>query len=396
MTKALFKLFILFITCSTAISCSEQDSPELPDNSGNTNQGIASIDQTQINANGGGFIIRVKADGTWQASSSETWCTLSRTSGNGNGSISGYMKANTGAERSVIITITAGKEEAKFTLKQLAGNGSNPVPDPEKPSGYASMLEIPALKGGSMNQFITHTTKRNGKDYPTYSLEYSYKYKHSYWIAYRFDNTTGGNVGRNEAYKPDPELPSQYAAKHNDYTNSGYTRGHLCASSDRQYSKEANQQTFYMSNISPQSGNGFNQSGSAWNTGEDKVQAWGYNISRSTDTLYVVKGGTIGEGMIKGYIKNEIAIPKYFFMAVLFRSGDNYKAIGFYMPHENLKDDPDKKDPKKYLMSIDALEQETGIDFFHNLPDNIENTVEATYNVNDRQWKKTRHVTSNH
>mgnify|MGYP001629077418 FL=1 len=386
MTKALFKLFILFITCSTAISCSEQDSPELPDNSGNTNQGIASIDQTQINANGGGFIIRVKADGTWQASSSETWCTLSRTSGNGNGSISGYMKANTGAERSVIITITAGEEEAKFTLKQLAGNGSNPVPDPEKPSGYASMLEIPALKGGSMNQFITHTTKRNGKDYPTYSLEYSYKYKHSYWIAYRFDNTTGGNVGRNEAYKPDPELPSQYAAKHNDYTNSGYTRGHLCASSDRQYSKEANQQTFYMSNISPQSGNGFNQSGSAWNTGEDKVQAWGYNISRSTDTLYVVKGGTIGEGMIKGYIKNEIAIPKYFFMAVLFRSGDNYKAIGFYMPHENLKDDPDKKDPKKYLMSIDALEQETGIDFFHNLPDNIENTVEATYNVNDWQW----------
>ena len=386
MTKALFKLFILFITCSTAISCSEQDSPELPDNSGNTNQGIASIDQTQINANGGGFIIRVKADGTWQASSSETWCTLSRTSGNGNGSISGYMKANTGAERSVIITITAGKEEAKFTLKQLAGNGSNPVPDPEKPSGYASMLEIPALKGGSMNQFITHTTKRNGKDYPTYSLEYSYKYKHSYWIAYRFDNTTDGNVGRNEAYKPDPELPSQYAAKHNDYTNSGYTRGHLCASSDRQYSKEANQQTFYMSNISPQSGNGFNQSGSAWNTGEDKVQAWGYNISRSTDTLYVVKGGTIGEGMLKGYIKNEIAIPKYFFMAVLFRSGDNYKAIGFYMPHENLKDDPDKKDPKKYLMSIDALEQETGIDFFHNLPDNIENTVEATYNVNDWQW----------
>ena len=385
MTKALFKLFILFITCSTAISCSEQDSPELPDNSGNTNQGIASIDQTQINANGGGFIIRVKADGTWQASSSETWCTLSRTSGNGNGSISGYMKANTGAERSVIITITAGKEEAKFTLKQLAGNGSNPVPDPEKPSGYASMLEIPALKGGSMNQFITHTSKRNGKDYPTYSLEYSYKYKHSYWIAYRFDNTTGGNVGRNEAYKPDPELPSQYAAKHNDYTNSGYTRGHLCASSDRQYSKEANQQTFYMSNISPQSGNGFNQSGSAWNTGEDKVQAWGYNISRSTDTLYVVKGGTIGEGMIKGYIKNEIAIPKYFFMAVLFRSGDNYKAIGFYMPHENLKDDPDNKDPKKYLMSIDALEQETGIDFFHNLRDNIENTVEATYNLNDWQ-----------
>ena len=157
MTKALFKLFILFITCSTVISCSEQDSPELPDNPGNTNQGIASIDQTQINANGGGFIIRVKADGTWQASSSETWCTLSRTSGNGNGSISGYMKANTGTERSVIITIIAGKEKAEFTLKQLAGNGSNPDPDPdpEKPSGYAGRIEIPALRSGDM--YKSHT-----------------------------------------------------------------------------------------------------------------------------------------------------------------------------------------------------------------------------------------------
>ena len=114
MTKALFRLFILFITCSTVISCSEQDSPELPDNPSNTNQGIASIDQTQINANGGGFIIRVKTDGTWQASSSETWCTLSRTSGNGNGSISGYMKANTGAERSVIITIIERKKKAEL------------------------------------------------------------------------------------------------------------------------------------------------------------------------------------------------------------------------------------------------------------------------------------------
>ena len=46
-----------------------------------------------------------------------------------------------------------------------------------------------------MNQFITHSTKRNGKDYPTYSIEYSYEYKHCYWVAYRFDNTTGGSVG---------------------------------------------------------------------------------------------------------------------------------------------------------------------------------------------------------
>ena len=213
MTKALFRLFILFITCSTAISCSEQDSPDLPDNPGNTNQGIASIDQTQINANGGGFIIRVKADGTWQASSSETWCTLSRTSGNGNGSISGYMKANTGAERSVIIIITSGKEEAQFTLKQLAGDGSNPDPDPdpEKPSGYAGRIEIPKLKGGSMNQFITHTTNIEGKEIITYSMEYDYSKKHARWVAFTFDSKTKiSNVSRTEAWMYDKKIPEEY------------------------------------------------------------------------------------------------------------------------------------------------------------------------------------------
>lgn len=125
-----------------------------------------------------------------------------------------------------------------------------------------------------MNQFITHSTKRNGKDYPTYSIEYSYEYKHCYWVAYRFDNTTGGSVGRNENYQPDPNIPKQYQTYKDDYNFSanGYTRGHLCASSDRQYSVEANKQTFYMSNISPQLQTGFNQSGTTWDKAEGVVQ----------------------------------------------------------------------------------------------------------------------------
>lgn len=395
MTNSFFKLFALLL-CGLFASCSEQNIPDIPNSGGNEqNTGFATIDQTQVKAKGGSFILRIKTNGEWKITCKDTWCTLTPTSGQGNRSITGRITANTGKERTATIDVTAGTEHVTFNLKQLPGDGSNPDPDPEPdpdptpdptPSGYAGMIEIPELKGGSMNQFITHTTKHNGKDYPTYSLEYSYKYKHSYWIAYRFDNTTKGGVGRNESYKPDPQLPSQYAIGKNDYKGSGYTRGHLCASSDRQYSVAANQQTFYMSNISPQSGDGFNQSGSAWNTGEDKVQAWGYNISRSTDTLYVVKGGTLGEDMIKGYIPSGVAIPKYYFMAVLFRSGENYKAIAFYMPHENLKDNSEKKDPKKYLMSIDELEQKTNINFFHNLPSNIEKKVEETYNINDWVW----------
>lgn len=234
-----------------------------------------------------------------------------------------------------------------------------------------------------MNQFITHSTKRNGKDYPTYSIEYSYEYKHCYWVAYRFDNTTGGSVGRNENYQPDPNIPKQYQTYKDDYNfnANGYTRGHLCASSDRQYSVEANKQTFYMSNISPQLQTGFNQSGTTWDKAEGVVQKWG-KITQASDTLYVVKGGTIGPNKIKGYIDNGIAIPKYFFMAVLYCSNKNYRAIAFYLPHENLKVPPySSKELKDYVLSIDELEKETGFDFFLNLPDDIEKQVEANYTL---------------
>ena len=383
MTKALFKLFILFITCSTAISCSEQDSPELPDNPGNTNQGIASIDQTQINGNGGGFIIRVKADGTWQASSSETWCTLSRTSGNGNGSISGYMKANTGAERSVIITITAGKEEAKFTLKQLAGNGSNPDPDPgPNPSGYAGRIEIPKLKGGNMNLFYTHTSTYNGKEFITYSAEYDCTKKHTRWVAFTFDNVSNQkNTNRSDKWGNDPKIPTAYQTYASDYS-SPYNKGHLVASADRYITREANVQTFYYSNMSPQIAS-FN--GGIWNQMEEKVRSWAKSLS-ANDTVYVVKGGridgTIADGTLIEYTGNQVAVPQNYFMAVLSLKGGaspQYKAIAFYINQKTYS----SSSITNYVISIDELEQKTGLDFFHNLPDNIENEVEQSYNKSD-------------
>ena len=385
MTKVLFKLFILLITCSTAISCSEQDSPELPDNPGNTNQGIASIDQTQINGNGGGFIIRVKVDGTWQASSSETWCTLSRTSGNGNGSISGYMKANTGAERSVVITIIAGKEKAEFILKQLAGDGSNPDPDPNpdpNPSGYAGRIEIPKLKGGNMNLFYTHTSTYNGKEFITYSAEYDCTKKHTRWVAFTFDNVSNQkNTNRSDKWGNDPKIPTAYQTYASDYS-SPYNKGHLVASADRYITREANVQTFYYSNMSPQIAS-FN--GGIWNQMEEKVRSWAKSLS-ANDTVYVVKGGkidgTIADGTLIEYTGNQVAVPQNYFMAVLSLKGGaspQYKAIAFYINQKTYS----SSSINNYVISIDELEQKTGLDFFHNLPDNIENEVEQSYNKSD-------------
>ena len=94
----------------------------------------------------------------------------------------------------------------------------------------------------------------------------------------------------------------------------------------------------------------------------------------SKDTLYVVKGGTIdnpsqyGAQTVHGMI-----IPKYYYMAVLMKNSSGYRAMGFWIEHKASKD----TNLSKYVVNIDTLEQLTGIDFFCNLPDEIENHVES-------------------
>lgn len=167
-----------------------------------------------------------------------------------------------------------------------------PQPDPEKPSGYAGRIEVPTLKGGNMNIFHTWTTRENGKETVTYSYEYDCSKKHVRWVAFTFDNMTcQSNVKRTDAWKTDPNIPKQYQTTKSDY-NPEFTRGHMVGSGDRVYSKAANEQTFYYSNMSPQQQAGFNTGGGVWNNLEDQIQDWA-QIKNSSDTLYVVKGGTI-------------------------------------------------------------------------------------------------------
>ena len=68
-------------------------------------------------------------------------------------------------------------------------------------------------------------------------------------------------------------------------------------------------------------------------------------------------------------------------MAVLAysRQTDSYEAIGLWTVHENANDS--NKNYGDYAITIDELERRTGIDFFCNLPDHMENKVESTLNL---------------
>ena len=192
----------------------------------------------------------------------------------------------------------------------------------------------------------------------------------------------GGNAGR---YEGNPQYPFdedlQAIEKKTGikmywdddlFRGSGYDHGHICPSADRKYSKLANKQTFYLTNMQPQYPK-FNQK--LWADMEDRMRKW-IDRGASTDTMYVCKGGTIdSEENIIERIKGELIVPKYFYMAILYKNAEGYKAIAFWALNENV--DRKGDDLKKYIISIDRLEELTDIDFFCNLPDDIENKVEA-------------------
>lgn len=232
-------------------------------------------------------------------------------------------------------------------------------------------IELPALSSNPQHQFISHSTTVDGQSVVTYSLEYDKQLRHARWVAFTFYSTTSRlGSGRTNAWGDDPAIPSQYRSSRSDFY--GYDRGHICASYDRQYSIEANKQTFYYSNMSPQMGQ-FNQH--IWVGLEQKVQDWGRsNVFR--DILYVVKGGTIRSDQVLGYNgPHNIPVPEYYWMALVARKNNNYKAIGFWLEHHDYGNGPFNFE--NYALSIDELEQKTGFDFFHNLPDAIENAIEA-------------------
>lgn len=247
-------------------------------------------------------------------------------------------------------------------------------------------LEFPRLKGGN-NIVIVYRTKSDSydKDGVNFCVEWDSDKKSQRWSCYQLHQGYTGTYDRvtDGRYYNDPTLDKNSYWEEDYYYGSGYEHGHICPNADRKYSYTANYQTFYMTNMQPQyhKFNGYTNSGQdqgegLWLRMESKVRSW---VPRAkTDTLYVCKGGTIdNENQIIERIQGKLIVPKYFFMACLLKNSEGYRAIGFWA--EQKKNEwRDEDNLSEYAVTIDKLEELTGIDFFCNLPDDKENKAESS------------------
>lgn len=271
----------------------------------------------------------------------------------------------------------------------------------------ARLLEMPRVN--TTNFLAAHYVDYDNQHIMNLAIEWNAAMRHSSWVAFSFDSTTSqDNVKRGDAWGWDPLIPVELGKViEDDHKSDGYDKGHLCASEDRVYCKEANDQTFLYSNISPQIGS-FNQK--YWAKLEALIQKWGRSTQNGVyDKVYVAKGGTINkllkdwtgkqkandglyptadaDGKSSPKSKNGLVVPAYYYMAILAEKDGKFQAIGFLVPHsEDLPAKPTTADLQAYTCSIAHLEEQTGIDFFCNLKDNVEREVESAFRLEDWQW----------
>ncbi|MEZ4985202.1 MAG: DNA/RNA non-specific endonuclease [Saprospiraceae bacterium] len=161
------------------------------------------------------------------------------------------------------------------------------------------------------------------------------------------------------------------SATPDDYRGSGYDRGHLVPAADMAFDPVAMDETFMMSNISPQARN-FNQG--IWRELEELTRDWAKKFKR----LYVVSGPVLTREP-KGYIgrDNQVAIPAAYFRVILDLDEPEQKAIAFVMDNE-----VNYEPLYKFATSVDEVEKMTGINFFQDfMPPQLETELESQYNI---------------
>ena len=175
-----------------------------------------------------------------------------------------------------------------------------------------------------------------------------------------------GKVKRTNFFDVDPSVESRYQVRHSDYSGTRFDRGHMCPAADNQHSQKAMVECFYMTNMCPQR-HALNSG--AWNDLEIQCRSWARNYGK----VYICSGPIYDKKpyqTIGNRRSCRIAVPDRFFKVVLM-VGRQTKAIGFIYPNGSAN-----KEMRSYAVSVDKVEQVTGLNFFYLLDDKIENQIE--------------------
>ena len=231
------------------------------------------------------------------------------------------------------------------------------------PVALSDLMEIPAL-----------TTSGRIVQHGAFVTSYNTETLIPDWVAYELtaEETGGTNTREGIEFRMDPDLRGCTQAMREDYSGSGWTKGHLIPAADAAFSDKTMAETFYFTNICPQDET---LNAGDWQYLEKKVRQWANRYG----SVWVVTGPIVGENRYGTIGDRDVVVPDSFYKALLIRKKNgSYSAIAFVMDN-----DDDRYYLKDCQMNINDLEALTGFDFFPGLDDTIEEKVESTVRLSD-------------
>lgn len=365
-TISIFKAAVAVMAfCSLILSsCEKPEEDVLP--------GV-SVKKPVVSSAKGQQFVSVRCDGEWTLSlvseaGAVDWARLNVTAGTGSKSnvVLSYDENDSEESRELRVVISCGARTADCSMRQDAGS--------THPLAFTGWMELPSLDNADLGYYShSFVHPKDNRTYRNYSFGWSQKDRVAFWVAYPLCSMyMAKNVNRTDEWAYDPLLKKDSSAPFSNYgrstpTDKGddpYARGHQLPSADRLCCREANVQTFYGTNMTPQL---FDHNGGIWSDLEGKVR----NIAGKADTVYVVTGCIVkADGkVVYDSDGQRLAVPVAYYKALLRYSkaatyDGQWNAAAFYLEHRPYSE----KLGKQHSMSIDALEEITGIDFFVNLP----------------------------
>jgi endonuclease G len=226
---------------------------------------------------------------------------------------------------------------------------------------------------------------KNSENYlmtkPQYAISYNRSKGMPNWVSWYVNSSWLGKAERQNDFRPDKDLPTGwYRVTPTDYAGSGFDRGHVCPSADRQNSEENNSATFLMTNMFPQSPD--NNQG-PW----EKLEAYCRRLVEKNIELYIIAGqygvGGSGSSGPKKDLKAKVTVPAHTWKVVVVlpegendisRINANTRVIAIDIPNvQGIKEDY----WTKYSTSVAAIEKATGYDLLSNVPKPIQEVLES-------------------
>ncbi|CAI8313055.1 MAG: Nuclease [Polaribacter sp. SA4-10] len=236
-------------------------------------------------------------------------------------------------------------------------------------------IELLKKKNERVNSYSLLPLKNSNQviEHKYYTLSYSEKDEQAEWVAYKLTNDNSNKkIKRKSYFRIDPKVESG-SSELMDYYKSGYDRGHLAPAGSMRINDVSMNESFYMSNMSPQKPK-FNRG--VWKRLENKVRYW----ASIYDSLYVVTGPVLSRP-IDVIGSNGVTVPRASYKTLVGFKEEKTRAIAFIIPNAK-----SNKSIYSYLVSVDNVEKITNINFYSNFPDSVENKIEANSDI--KIWLK--------